>query len=115
LFGLASFVFLSGVLGLGILLSAVLKSQLLATQASIFATYMPALMLSGFFFSLSSMPTVLQLVSRVIPARYFVTITRGLFLRGIGLEVIWPSLVGLSLYAAAVIGLSIRKFRKELA
>jgi ABC-2 type transport system permease protein len=61
------------------------------------------------------MPLVLQLVSQAIPARYFVAITRGLFLRGIGLEVIWPSLVGLSLYAIAVIGLSIRTFKKELA
>ena len=114
-FGLASFVFLSGVLGLGILLSATLKSQLMAIQASIFATYMPALLLSGFFFALSSMPVLLQLVSRLIPARYFVTITRGVFLRGIGLEIIWPSLVGLGVFAAAVLALSVRNFRKELA
>lgn len=114
-FGLASFVFLCGVLGLGIMLSAALKSQLMAIQASIFATYMPALLLSGFFFALNSMPVLLQLVSRLIPARYYVTITRGVFLRGIGLEVIWPSLVGLGLFAVATLGLSIRNFKKELA
>jgi ABC-2 type transport system permease protein len=115
LFALASFVFLGGVLGLGILLSAALRSQLLAVQASIFATYMPALLLSGFFYSLASMPLVLQLVSRLVPARYFVTITRGVFLRGVGLDLVWPSLVGLGLFAVAVIGMSIRTFRKELA
>jgi len=115
LFGLASLIFLLGVLGLGILISAVLKSQLLATQASIFATYMPALLLSGFFYSLSSMPAFLQLVSRLIPARYFVTITRGVFLRGIGIDVVWPALVGLALYALGVIGMSIKTFKKELA
>ncbi|MBL8979251.1 MAG: ABC transporter permease [Gemmatimonadetes bacterium] len=115
LFALSSFVFLSGVLGIGILLSTALKSQLLAVQASIFATYMPALLLSGFFYSLSSMPVFLQFVSRLVPARYFVTITRGLFLRGIGLEVIWPSLLGLAVFGAVMIGLSIRTFRKELA
>jgi ABC-2 type transport system permease protein len=114
-FGLASFVFLSGVLGLGILLSSALKSQLLAIQASIFATYMPALLLSGFFYALSSMPTFLQLVSRLVPARYFVSITRGVFLRGIGLETIWPAVLGLALFAVAMVALSIRTFRKELA
>lgn len=115
LFALASFVFLAGVLGLGVLLSAALKSQLLAIQASIFATYMPALLLSGFFFAISSMPVFLQYVSRLVPARYFVSITRGVFLRGIGLEVIWTPLLGLALFAVATITLSIRTFRKELA
>lgn len=115
LYGLSSLVFLTGVLGLGILLSSALKSQLLAVQASIFATYMPALLLSGFFYSLSSMPKFLQLVSQLVPARYFVSITRGLFLRGIGLEIIWPPLFGLALFAIAMVGLSIRTFRKELA
>ncbi len=115
LYGISSVVFLTGVLGLGILLSSVLKSQLLAVQASIFATYMPALLLSGFFYSLSSMPKFLQLVSQLIPARYFVWITRGLFLRGAGLEIIWPSLAGLTLFAAAMVLLSIKNFRKELA
>ncbi len=113
--GLASLVFLAGVLGLGILLSAALKSQLLAVQASIFATYMPALLLSGFFYSLHNMPVVLQLVSRVVPARYFVAITRGVFLRGVGLETIWAPLLGLALFALAMVALAIRNFRKELA
>ncbi|HWA58485.1 MAG TPA: ABC transporter permease [Gemmatimonadales bacterium] len=115
LYGLSSVVFLAGVLGLGILLSSALKSQLLAVQASIFATYMPALLLSGFFYSLSSMPRFLELVSRLVPARYFVSITRGLFLRGIGLEIIWPPLAGLAVFAFAMVALSIRNFRKELA
>jgi len=113
-FGLVSFVFLSGVLGLGILISSALKSQLLAIQGSIFATYMPALLLSGFFFSVSSMPAVLQLLSRLVPARYYVEITRGVFLRGIGLEVIWPPLIGLAVFAAATISLALKTFRKEL-
>jgi drug efflux transport system permease protein len=115
LYGLSSLVFLTGVLGLGILLSSALKSQLLAVQASIFATYMPALLLSGFFYSLSSMPKFLQLVSQLVPARYFVSITRGLFLRGIGFAIIWPPLLGLGLFAIAMVGLSIHTFRKELA
>jgi ABC-2 type transport system permease protein len=115
LFGLASFIFLVGVLGLGILISAVLKSQVLATQAAISATYLPTLLLSGFFFAVGSMPVLLQTISRLIPARYYVSITRAVFLRGTGFEVLWPTLLGLTLYATFVIGMSIRSFRKELA
>ena len=115
LFAFASLVFLGGVLALGIFLSATLKAQLLAVQASIFATYMPALLLSGFFYSLQSMPVALQLISRAIPARYFVEITRGVFLRGIGLDVIWAPLLGLGIFATVMVTLTIRTFRKELA
>ncbi|HJU90770.1 MAG TPA: ABC transporter permease [Gemmatimonadaceae bacterium] len=114
LFGAASFIFLTGVLGLGILISSVVKSQLLATQAAIFATYVPALILSGFMYALSNMPWLLQVISRIIPARYFVEITRGIFLRGIGLDVLWVPLVGLSLYAMFVVAMSVRVFKKEL-
>jgi ABC-2 type transport system permease protein len=115
LFAGASILFLVGMLGLGILISSTLKSQLLATQASIFATYMPALLLSGFMFTLGNMPIVLQLVSRVVPARYFVTISRDLFLKDTGATVLWPALLGLALYATATVALSIKKFKKELA
>jgi ABC-2 type transport system permease protein len=115
LFALASTVFIVGVLGLGILISTTQKSQLLATQAAIFATYLPALLFSGFMFTLGNMPAVLQLVSRVIPARYFVAVSRGIFLKASGIDVLWPSLLGLTLYAAFTVLMSIRKFRKELA
>jgi ABC-2 type transport system permease protein len=115
LFGGASLIFLLGVLGLGILISVKQRSQLLATQASLFATYMPALLLSGFFFALSSMPALLQWISRVIPARYFVSITRGIFLRGVGLDVVWAPLLGLSIYAFLILMLSVKSFKKELA
>lgn len=114
LFALSSTVFLVGVLGLGIFISSTLKSQLLATQAALFATYMPALLFSGFMYTISNMPLVLQYVSRVVPARYFVSISRGLFLKGVGLDVLWPPLLGLTLYAAATLTLSVRQFRKEL-
>ena len=115
LFAGASTIFLVGVLGLGILISSVLKSQLLATQASIFATYMPALLLSGFMFTLGNMPTFLQLVSRLVPARYFVAISRGIFLKDVGIAELWPALLGLTAYAALTVTVSIKKFRKELA
>jgi ABC-2 type transport system permease protein len=113
-FALGTTVFLIGVLGLGTLLSTSLKSQLLASQAAIFATYMPALLFSGFMYTLTNMPVVLQWISRVVPARYYVSFTRGVFLKGNGLDVLWPSILGLSIYAAGMVALSIRNFKKEL-
>jgi ABC-2 type transport system permease protein len=115
LFALSSFVFLVGVLGLGIFLSSKLKTQILATQAALMATWMPALILSGFMYAISNMPKFLQIISQVIPAKYFVSIMRGVFLRGVGLDVLWIPLLGLSVYGAAVIALSVRTFKKELA
>jgi ABC-2 type transport system permease protein len=115
LFAVATTIFLFGVLGLGIMISSALKSQLVATQAAIFATYMPALLFSGFMFTLSNMPFVLQLISRVVPASYFVTLSRGVFLKGSGPVVVWPAILGLSLYAMFTVTMSIKKFRKELA
>ena len=114
-FALGTFVFLFGVMGLGTLLSVNLKSQLLASQAAIFATYMPALLFSGFMYTISNMPVVLQWISSVVPARYYVTFTRGVFLKGNGIDVLWPAILGLTLYAMFTVILSIKKFKKELA
>ena len=113
-FALGTTVFLIGVLGLGTLLSTGLKSQLLASQAAIFATYLPALLFSGFMYTISNMPVVLQWISAIVPARYYVTFTRGVFLKGNGLDVLWPAIVGLAIYAGFVVAMSIRNFKKEL-
>ena len=113
-FTLGTVVFLIGVLGLGTLLSTGLKSQLLASQAAIFATYLPALLFSGFMYTISNMPTALQWISRVVPARYYVSFTRGVFLKGNGLDVLWPAILGLSFYALWTISFSIKNFKKEL-
>lgn len=114
LFLLLSFLFLAGALGLGIVISAVARSQMLATQLAMIATFLPAFLLSGFMFSIDVMPVPLQVLSTLIPARYFLVVTRGLFLKGVGLEVLWfPALV-MVLFAAAGVGLSVRVFRKEL-
>ena len=113
-FSLGTAVFLFGVLGLGTLLSVNMKSQLLASQAAIFATYMPALLFSGFMYTISNMPIVLQWISSVVPARYYVSFTRGVFLKGNGLDVLWPSIIGLTIYAGFTVLLSIKKFKKEL-
>lgn len=106
--------FLIGALGLGMFISAAVKSQVLATQVAMVATYLPAVLLSGFLFDIASMPTVLQGVTFLVPARYFITVTRGILLKGVGMDVLW--LQGLLMLAYAVIGLAlaVRVFRKEL-
>jgi len=114
LLGMLTLLFLIGALGLGIFISASVKSQVLATQVAMVATYLPALLLSGFLFDIASMPRFLQGVSYLIPARYFITVTRGIFLKGVGATVLWPQ--GLLMLAYAILGLSLaaRTFKKEL-
>jgi ABC-2 type transport system permease protein len=106
--------FLVGALGLGIFISAAVKSQVLATQIAMVATYLPAVLLSGFMFDIASMPRFLQGVTFLIPARYFVTVTRGIFLKGVGPAVLWPQAVAMLIYAVVGLGLATRAFKKEL-
>jgi ABC-2 type transport system permease protein len=106
--------FLVGALGLGIFISAAVKSQVLATQIAMVATYLPAVLLSGFMFDIASMPVVLRGVTFLIPARYYVTVTRGIFLKGVGPEVLWPQAIMMLAYATIGLTLATRAFRKEL-
>ena len=114
LLGAMTLLFLTGALGLGIVISAVVKSQVLATQVAMVATYLPALLLSGFMFDIASMPIVLQGVTYLVPARYFITVTRGIFLKGVGVSVLWPQALMMLLYAGLGVALATRAFRKEL-
>jgi ABC-2 type transport system permease protein len=106
--------FLVGALGLGIFISAAVKSQVLATQIAMVSTYLPAVLLSGFLFDIASMPAALRGVTFLIPARYFVTVTRGIFLKGVGASVLWPQAALMLLYALLGLALATRAFRKEL-
>ncbi len=114
LFGMAT-LFLFGTLGLGIFISATVKSQLLATQTAMMATYLPSLMLSGLIFDLAGMPLVLRLISNVVPAKYFIVVLRGVFLKGVGLEVLWVQGAAMVVFALAGLTLAVRSFRKEIA
>lgn len=107
--------FLVGALGLGIFISATTKSQFLATQLAMMATFLPSTLLSGLMFDLASMPKVLQLISLVVPARYFIAAVRGIFLKGVGLHVLWGESLGMILFALAGLGLAVRAFKKEIA
>ncbi len=114
LLAILSTAFLTGALGLGIFISAVAKNQLLASQMAMLATYLPAFLLSGFMFAISVMPKPLQLITFLVPARYFLVVTRGIFLKGVGIPVL--HIQGLLMIAFAVVGLglAVRAFRKEI-
>ena len=102
-------------LSFGILISAGLRSQLLATQVALMSTYLPTFLLSGFIFAIANMPAVLRGISYIVPARYFVVVTRGIFLKDVGLGVLWPQILGLIIYALLAFTLAVRAYRKELA
>jgi ABC-2 type transport system permease protein len=109
-----TFLFLVGALGLGIFISAAVKSQVLATQFAMLATYLPVVLLSGFLYDIASMPPVLRAITYLIPARYFVVVTRGIFLKGVGLGVLWPEALLMIAFAALGLGLAVRVFHKEI-
>jgi ABC-2 type transport system permease protein len=115
LLGVMTILFLLGALGLGLFISAVLKSQVLATQVAMIATYLPALLLSGFLFDIASMPIVLRAITVVVPARYYIAVTRGVFLKGVGLEALWVQGVSMVLFATVGLGLAAVAFRKRIA
>jgi ABC-2 type transport system permease protein len=110
----SSMIFLLGALGIGLFLSAATKSQQVAFQLSILATMLPSLLLSGFFYPIENMPPVLQVVTYAVPARYFLVVIRGIFLKGVGLAVLWPELLFLTGFAILMLVLSSAKFHKRL-
>jgi ABC-2 type transport system permease protein len=115
LFLIQTLVFLVGALGLGVLISAAAKSQFLATQLALLATLLPAMLLSGFLFEIRSMPPVLQGITYLVPARYYITATRGVMLKGVGVEALWvPSLFMLT-FAVGSVFLARWALRKEVA
>ncbi|HXT20242.1 MAG TPA: ABC transporter permease, partial [Thermoanaerobaculia bacterium] len=114
LLAVLSFLFLLGASGIGIFVSAGSKSQLLATQVAMIVSYLPSLLLSGFMFAISSMPAPLRAITYLIPARYFLVVTRGIFLKGVGIEVLRGEAVLMALFAAAGVTLAVVRFRKEL-
>ncbi|NJC87199.1 MAG: ABC transporter permease [Desulfuromonas sp.] len=109
-----SLLYLVMALSLGILISIVGKSQFVAGQFAMVATLLPAFLLSGFVFPIENMPGLLQLMTHVIPARYFVTILRGLYLKGVGVAVLWSEALFLVLFGAVFLGMAMRKFRKKI-
>ena len=109
-----SALFLIATLGQGLLISVSAENQLQAFQMAMLTTFLPSFLLSGFVFSIYLMPLPLQIFSYLVPARYVVTISKGIYLKGIGLKVLWPSAVMLAAAASLFVLLSIRKFEKKI-
>lgn len=109
-----SLVFLLGAQSLGLLISIKARSQVVASQVALTATFLPAFLLSGFIFDIASQPRWLQAITYAVPARYFVTIVKGLFLKGVGLRVLAVEATFLGLFALVVTLLAHRAFRKRL-
>jgi ABC-2 type transport system permease protein len=109
-----SSIFLFGGLSLGILISIVGRDQIVATQMSMLSSFLPAFLLSGFIFSISNMPVALQVITYIVPARYFVTILKGIFLKGLTLQyLVWETAL-LTIYGAVVFFVATKKFKKRI-
>jgi ABC-2 type transport system permease protein len=114
LFLALSLVFLLGALSLGMLISIKAKSQLVASQVAMVVTFLPSFLLSGFMYDIGNMPGWLQAITYAFPARYFVTILKGIFMKGIGLRMLAVEAAFLGLFAVIVTAAANRKFRKSL-
>ena len=110
----ASFFYILSTLGLGLFVSTISKTQQQAMMIAIFAIMMPMIYLSGFAFPIENMPKILQGVSYFIPLRYFITIIRGVVLKGIGIVDLWQELTVLFFMGTAILIFSSLRFRKKL-
>ena len=110
---LLSALFLVTTLGIGLLISTIANTQQEAMLITMF-TLMPSIFLSGFFFPLAAMPAILQWISYVVPLRYFLVISRGIVLKGVGIEAIYTEVIALAIFAVLVMSAAALRFRKHL-
>jgi len=107
--------FILTTLGLGLFVSTISRTQQQAMMTAQFFIFFPFIFLSGFTFPIENMPTVVQGISYLIPLRYFIEIIRGLFLKGVGLEALWPQTVALLVFGVTILSLSVMRFQKRLS
>jgi ABC-2 type transport system permease protein len=107
--------YLFGALAMGLFISTVAESQQVAFQIALLSSFLPTLMLSGFIFPIASMPEFLQVVTRIVPARYFLVALRGIVLKGTGPGVFWADLVALAVFAFLILGLASLRLRRQWA
>ncbi|HVP58323.1 MAG TPA: ABC transporter permease [bacterium] len=107
-------IFIVAALSAGILISTLVNTQQVAMMTTQLLTVLPSVMLSGFIFDLRNMPRVLQLVSYVVPARYFQVIIRGIMLKGTGLRVLWAQGAFLAILTLVLLAIAARRFRLKI-
>lgn len=110
----AAFLFMLSTLGLGLFVSTVSRTQQQATMTSFFGVMMPMIYLSGFSFPIENMPQWIQYITYLIPLRYFITIVRGIILKGVGFNELYGQFLSLLLFGIAILALSSLRFRKKL-
>jgi len=110
----SSTLFMVVVLSLGFLISVIGKNQLAASQIALIVTFLPAFLLSGFLYAIEQMPTALQWITRILPARYYVSMLKKVFLKGTPVNLLYADLVPLSIFALVLAILATRAFHKRL-
>ena len=106
--------YLLSTLGVGLYISTVSATQQQAMMTAFFFM-LPAFMLSGFVYPIANMPKVVQWFTYLNPLRYYLVIIRGVFLKGLGMEVLWPQLLALALLGTTMLALAAGRFRKTMA
>ena len=114
LLGLESVLFIITALALGILISSIAQTQQTAMMISLMGLMLPVILLSGFIFPISSMPFILQIISNIVPAKWFIIIIKGIMLKGVGLWFIWKETLILLGMTVFFIGLSVKKYKIRL-
>jgi len=110
-----SALFLIGALSQGILISVVARTQLMASQLASLTTLLPTVLLSGFIYPIFNMPEIIQAVTYLVPARYYIVVLRESFLKGGNITVLWDETLFLALFSIIMLRLAIRKFKKKVA
>jgi ABC-2 type transport system permease protein len=105
--------FLIGAQAQGLLISTIAETQQVAFQIALLSSLLPTMILSGFIFPISSMPIVVQWITRIVPARYFLVALRSIVLKGADLTAFWPSLMALAIFATVATGLASLRLRRE--
>ncbi|HEX9829730.1 MAG TPA: ABC transporter permease [Bacteroidota bacterium] len=111
----AIFLFLIAGLGQGMLISSLAETQQVAYLMSVFSSLLPAFLLSGFIFPISSMPIVLQVVSNLMATKFFLSILRSIILKGVGFGAVWEQFLYMFIFAVVVLGISSLRLRRELS
>jgi len=110
----SSFIFLTGAMGIGVFISTNARSSQEAMMIALILSMLPTLLLSGFIFPIENMPWALRGLSYLIPARYFLKIVRGVFLKGVGLNYLWKDELMMLLFSLVILGASARSFKKRI-
>jgi ABC-2 type transport system permease protein len=109
-----TFLFLMTTLGLGLLVSSLVRTQQQAMGFCVYVLMVPMIYLSGLIFPIENMPHGFQIASTIIPVRYYANILRGIFLKGSGIDVLWPDALALLIIGTTVLTLASLRFRKSL-